>query len=343
MAQGGHVFPALAVAKRFIELGHEVAWLGTADKIEARLVPAANIPFHTLNISGLRGKNWRTLLAAPFKLFLALSEARQVMKKAQPDLVLGFGGFASGPGGLAARLLKIPLVIHEQNAIAGLTNKILSRIGYTLQAFPHTFPEAETTGNPVREDILKLPPPAERQEKISSPFRLLIVGGSLGATALNQTVPQALALLPPHSFTVWHQTGKNDAQETEQLYKTVQREACVAPFIDDMAKAYAWADIMICRAGAMTVFEIAATGIASILVPFPAAVDDHQTANAKYLSEAGAAILIPQPNLTPESLAKTLQELTVEKIKQMAHNARTQARPQATTQVVTLCLNYLER
>ncbi|MGQ5522217.1 undecaprenyldiphospho-muramoylpentapeptide beta-N-acetylglucosaminyltransferase [Chitinimonas sp. PSY-7] len=333
---GGHIFPALAVAKEMQTRGWTVVWLGAKDKMEAKLVPDHGIPIELLSIGGVRGQGLVRKLVQPMEQAIALWKSVAVIFRHRPDAVIGFGGFTGFAGGLAATLLWKPLVIHEQNSVAGLTNKVLSYLAdYVLTAFPSAFAARGTlVGNPVRSDIAALPAPAERFVNRSGPLRILVVGGSLGAVALNTVVPQALALIPADQRPqVTHQAGTKqiDALRSNYAQAGVTGE-CIA-FIDDMAQAYADADLVICRAGALTVAELAAAGVASILVPYPHAVDDHQTGNAKYLSDAGAGILVQQSDLTPEWLTAQLTELTRERLVNMAEAARNKALP-AATQVV---------
>jgi len=342
---GGHVFPALATARALQALGHEVLWLGSAGGMEQRLLGDTDIPLSLIHVSGLRGKGMRTLLLAPLRLLRALGEAYTLVRRLRPDCVLGMGGFVTGPGGLAARLCGVPLVIHEQNAIAGLTNRILSRFARTvLEAFPGSFGEGvvtRCTGNPVRPEVAQLPPPEERLSGRSGRLRLLVVGGSLGAQVFNERVPEALAQIPESLRPeVRHQCGEAKFEAAREAYQAQGVDASVEPFIHDMADAYRWADLVLCRSGALTVSELCVAGAASILVPFPHAVDDHQTANARYLAEAGAALLLPQPGFTAGALASLLQDLARDRarITEMAKAARTLARPDATERVVNYCL-----
>jgi UDP-N-acetylglucosamine--N-acetylmuramyl-(pentapeptide) pyrophosphoryl-undecaprenol N-acetylglucosamine transferase len=311
---GGHVFPALATARVLRGRGYDIVWLGTRRGIEARLVPAEGIPVEWLSVSGLRGKGAATLLAAPLRLALALTQALGAMRRHRPAVVLGAGGFVSGPGGVAAWLLRRPLVVHEQNAVAGLTNRILARLaGRVLEGFPGSFGRgvrAEHVGNPVRAEIAAVPPPERRFGAREGRARLLVFGGSQGSARLNAVVPAALAELPAALRPeVLHQTGSSSLDETVAAYRTRGIEADVRPFIDDMAGAYGWADLAVCRSGALTVAELAAAGVGAVLVPFPAAVDDHQTRNAEFAVRAGAAVLLPESGLTPMSLAARLREL----------------------------------
>ena len=341
---GGHVFPALATARSLRERGHEVHWLGSRDGMEAALVGDSEIPISLISVSGLRGKGRLTLLAAPFRLARAVAQALVVVRRVRPDCVIGMGGFVAGPGGLCAWLLRKPLVIHEQNAIAGMTNRWLSRFAtLTLEAFPGAFggdTVTRCTGNPVRADLAALPHPAERPER-DGPVRILVLGGSRGALAINQTMPAALAQLPAtQKVAVTHQCGSDHVEATRQAYQQAGVEADVVPFIDDMAGAYAAADLVVCRAGALTLAELCAVGVASVLVPFPHAVDDHQTANARHLAQAGAAVLVPQSEMNEQSLGELLASLTgdAERLGSMARAARDLARPDATDRVVNYCL-----
>ncbi len=311
---GGHVFPALATARVLQRRGYDIVWLGTQRGIESRLVPAAGIPVEWLSVSGLRGKGLVTLLVAPVRLAVALLQALRAVRKHRPSVVLGAGGFASGPGGVAAWLLRRPLVVHEQNAVAGMTNRVLARLAdRVLEGFPGSFGRgvrADHVGNPVRPEIAAVAPPERRYPAREGRTRLLVFGGSQGAARLNAVVPAALAELPAALRPeVIHQTGRNGYDETVAAYQSRGIEADVRPFIDDMAGAYGWADFAVCRSGALTVAELAAAGVPAVLVPFPAAVDDHQTRNAEHVVRAGAAVLLPERELTPVSLAATLREL----------------------------------
>ena len=341
---GGHVYPGLAVARALQAQNIPVVWMGTPNGLEARVIPEADIEMVYLSVSGLRGKGLLKLLAAPVQLVKALYQAFNIMRKVQPSAVLGMGGFVAGPGGLVASLKGIPVVIHEQNAIPGLTNKILS--GYSkkvLEGFPGTFEDRKNTigiGNPVRKDIASLEDPRQRLGNRWGHVHVLIFGGSLGAQALNEVVPMALGELALDKRpVVRHQAGKNKDEATTRIYEKMGVEAEITPFIEDMAEAYDWADLVICRSGALTVAELAAAGLASIMVPYPSAVDDHQTANAKYLSNEGAAILVPQSELTKESLSELLTELcgNRDKLIEMSIRARELAKPQATHEVAAIC------
>lgn len=342
---GGHIYPALAVADYLSAQGQAIKWLGTETGLEARVVPENGYSLLTIDIGGVRGKGVVKKLMAPFIILRAILQSVCIFIKHKPAAVLGMGGFASGPGGIAAWLLRIPVLIHEQNAIAGLTNKILSKIARTvMQAFPGAFKDKDkihTTGNPVRKDILNVLPPNDRFKNRDNEFNLLIIGGSLGAKRLNEVVPLALADLASNvSFNVQHQSGDKHIDETKQHYVKAGVEAELKTFINDMAEAYAWADIVICRAGAMTIAELSIVGVPSILVPFPYAVDDHQTANAHYLSDEGCAILIQETDLSIESLSKALAGLcqSRQKLLEMADKARSLSMPKATELVAGFCM-----
>ncbi len=347
---GGHVFPALAVARELIDRGVEVSWLGTERGLEAELVPAAGIDIDFIHITGLRGNGALGWALAPWRILRATLEALSVLRRRRAEAVLGLGGFVTGPGGVAARLGGRPLLIHEQNAVAGMSNRWLSRIAQrVMQAFPDTFELGETVGNPVRAEIAALAEPATRYAGRDGALRLLVVGGSLGAVALNQMVPQALALLPEELRPqVRHQCGKRNLEEAREAYRRAGVEGEVQPFIDDMAEAYAWADLVICRSGALTVSELAAAGLPALLVPFPYAVDDHQSANGAYLVEAGAARMLQQRELDAERLAAELEGFSRDaaegrrQLIEMAEAARAVARTDAAVRVAEACLAACE-
>ena len=346
---GGHVFPALAVADELRSRGIPVVWLGTKAGIESRLVPQAGYPIEWMSITGLRGKNTLTLLFAPLRITMACWQALAVLLKRKPCAVLGMGGFASGPGGLMAWLTGKPLIVHEQNAIAGLTNKILAKFATTvLQAFPAVFKHALTTGNPVRRSICEISKPETRiaqrrfNNQAQENLRLLIIGGSLGAVKLNEIIPQALAKIENSQRPqVIHQTGMNNIESAKTFYSDAGVDAKVEAFIDDMSSVYQWADLVICRAGAMTVFELAAAGIASILVPYPHAVDDHQTFNAFYLEKSGAAIIKQQDELTADWLVDVINDFSADrqKLVDMAVAARQLAIPNSAKTIADVCLS----
>lgn len=341
---GGHVFPALAIARALRARDEAVVWLGTDRGLEARVVPADGLPLQRIRVRGLRRRGAGAWLLAPVTLALALFDAWRVVRRLRPKVVLGMGGYTAGPGGVAAWLLRRPLLIHEQNAVAGLTNRWLSRLaGQVLAAFPGSFgPGRETTvtGNPVRAEIAAVAPPAVRLAGRSGPLRVLVLGGSQGARALNEVVPVALGLLPAAERpTVRHQAGERTRPVAEAAYAAAGVAAEIHTFIEDMAAAYAWADLVIARAGALTVAELAAAGVASILVPYPAAVDDHQTCNARYLVDAGAATLLPEATLSAERLAGEIRRHDRTLVLDRAGRARALARPDATAAIVTACLD----
>ena len=338
---GGNVFPALAVAHVLRARDIAVCWLGTRRGIEAELVPANRFPIQYIDVVGLRGKGWRKLVSAPWQLLRALRQAITVLRRERPDVVLGFGGFASGPGGLAAKLLRIPLVIHEQNAVAGTTNRLLAKVAdRVLSAFPDTLPDAVWTGNPVRSAIAALAAPQQRIAPADRPRHLLVLGGSLGALAINQIMPEALALLPEAQRPdIRHQCGKDHVEATVAAYGQRGVKAEVEPFIEDMADAYGWADMVVCRAGALTVSELASAGIGAILIPYPHAIDDHQTGNGQWLVEQGAADMIRQQDLTAEKLATLLADWLADAtgLQQRAVNARKLASPDVAQTVAKIC------
>ncbi|MCE9665156.1 undecaprenyldiphospho-muramoylpentapeptide beta-N-acetylglucosaminyltransferase [Halomonas sp. M5N1S17] len=346
---GGHVIPALSLARGLQERGVEVHWLGSPRGIENRLVPAADIPLNRISVAGLRGNGLAGWLLAPFNLTRAVWQALRILRRLDPQLVVGLGGFASGPGGLAAWLTRRPLIIHEQNAVAGLTNRALARLAKRVYgAFDHAFPgRAEVIGNPVRADIAALGEmPRDSETMADRPLRLLVVGGSLGALALNQRVPEGLARLPEALRpAVWHQAGRDKEAATRQAYATQGVEAEVTDFIEDMAAAYDWADLVVCRAGALTVSELAAAAKPALFVPLPHAVDDHQTVNARALVAAGAAELLPQHDMTAVSLAERLTTLLQpDTLATMAQRSRRCAHLDAVERLVAGCMETaLER
>jgi len=329
---GGHVFPALAVAECLREQGEQIIWLGTRAGIEARVVPAANFAIEWLNVQGLRGKGMATLLVAPFRLLRACWQALRILRRTRPKAVLGMGGFVSGPGGLMAWLMDIPLFLHEQNAIVGMTNRILNRFASGIYvAFPQAqarLQNAECIGNPVREGFTRLPQPVARlQPRIEAPLQLLVIGGSLGAVALNSILPRAIACLDRDQRPqLRHQCGEKHLTACQQNYVDNAVEAEVVSFIDDMPAAYAWADLVVCRAGALTISELTAVGVASLLIPFPYAVDNHQHHNALFLEQNQAAQVLPEAGLSPESLALKLKFCQQNRamLVEMAVNARAQ-------------------
>lgn len=344
---GGHLFPALALARELRSDGFLVEWIGSEDGFEGRYVTAENIPLHNISIKGLRGKGVLSWLKAPLKIMHAITQAKKIIQTSEPDCVVGMGGFAAGPGGMAAWLLGKPLVIHEQNAVAGLTNRILFKFSkLVLQAFPDAFGikhrKLRVTGNPVRKELSEISEYGDRKSPIAKgqPIHLLVLGGSQGAAAINQVVGPAISemkMSPPPA--VWHQAGRGKDQVTRDRYAEVGVEAKVEDFIDDMATAYAWADLVICRAGALTVAELAAVGVGSILIPYPQAVDDHQTKNAGFLESVGAALIIQQSDLDKGELAKLIDGFSdnPDQLKTMAQKARSVAIPDAVKQVAKYC------
>lgn len=341
---GGHVFPALAVAESLRARGVRIHWLGTRAGIEAELVPARQFDMTYLDVSGVRGQGLARLLLAPFKIVRAVVAAMRVLRAVEADCVIGLGGYVTGPGGIAARLLGKPLLIHEQNAVAGFTNRQLSRMATrVLEAFPGAFPASQKVvcvGNPVRPEIAGLPAPEQRFASRDGALRVLVMGGSQGAVALNELVPAALAILASQvELDIRHQAGKKNTEKAAARYQDVGVKAEILPFINDMAGIYGWADLVICRSGALTVSELAAAGVGSVLIPYPFAVDDHQTANARYLSDAGAALLFSQQGLTAEQLANALRPLMNRPaLLDMAIKARAKAQPESTDTVVAACL-----
>ena len=344
---GGHVYPALALARELRTRSWQIVWLGTRRGLEARVVPAENLPIEWLSVGGLRGKGLLTWLAAPLRLGRSLLEALAVMRRHRPTVVVGLGGFVSGPGGVAAWLTRCPLLIHEQNAIAGFTNRCLARLAREVYAaFPDAFGSGVVTrviGNPVRSDIISLPPPAERFALRSGAIRILVVGGSLGAARLNNVLPYALARLAGRiAVEVRHQSGDRWLETARRTYAEAGVRAQVVPYLEDMADSYAWADLVICRAGALTISELACAGVGAILVPFPAAVDDHQTHNARLLVAEGAALLIADRELTAERLATELMQLCAGRgrLIAMAERARLLAQTGATGELAAACAQF---
>lgn len=337
---GGHVFPALAVAQEMRERGWEVSWLGTQKGLESRVVPANGIDIDWLAVEGMRGKGLLSKLTAVFKLIQACVQARRILRKREPNVVLGMGGFAAGPGGLMAKWLGIPVVIHEQNRVPGTTNRLLVKLAAhkVLEAFPASFPAsalAICTGNPLRKAFIDLPEKSEWRPQAGRNLRILVLGGSLGAKPLNDNLPQVLSAFG--DLDIKHQTGAAMQAEVAASYQTLGMVAEVSAFIDDMAGAYQWADLIICRAGAMTVSEVAASGLPAIFVPLPHAIDDHQTANARYLTEAGAALMLPQSELNAENLRKAVEQ-AMTSLHSMTRAAKSRARLDATRSVADICV-----
>jgi UDP-N-acetylglucosamine--N-acetylmuramyl-(pentapeptide) pyrophosphoryl-undecaprenol N-acetylglucosamine transferase len=341
---GGHIFPALAVADILRAQGWRVIWLGAPNSMEADLVPRHGYEMAWVSFTGVRGKGLLRLLRLPFDLLLAMWQSAAAIFRNRPDVVLGMGGYITFPGGLMASLLRRPLLIHEQNSVAGLSNRVLARIAKkVLSGFPDVLPHAIWCGNPVRKNIAELPDPNQRYAARHGRLNVLVVGGSLGARAINEALPQALALLPLDIRpNVLHQTGKQHYAAVKLSYERAGVQSDIKPFMDEMAKHYGNADLVICRAGALTVAELAAAGVASILIPFPFAVDDHQTRNAQFLSKHGAAVLLPQSELSPERLAQLLRDLADgeagrQKLSSMAQKARGLAKPDAAAAVAGIC------
>jgi UDP-N-acetylglucosamine--N-acetylmuramyl-(pentapeptide) pyrophosphoryl-undecaprenol N-acetylglucosamine transferase len=335
---GGHVFPGLAVADYLRAAGWRVVWLGAKTGMEATWVPKHGYGMAWVSFSGLRGKGPLAFLLLPLRLLVAFWQSARAIFSHRPDVVLGMGGYISFPGGMMAALFGKPLVVHEQNAIPGLANKVLAGVAdRVLCAFPGALKGATLTGNPVRPGIAAIAAPESRYAGRSGPLRVLVVGGSLGAKVFNDVVPRALALLGGPRPLVTHQSGAQHAESLRQAYSSAGVQAKTQAFIDDMAAAYAEADLVVCRAGATTVAEIAAAGVASVLVPYPHAVDDHQTANARFLADAGAAVLLPQSELSAERLAELLGGFDRVRLRDMARRARSLARPDATSAVAMAC------
>jgi len=339
---GGHIFPALSVAEHLRAQGWNIVWLGSQAGMESALVAPRGYTMVWISMSGVRGKGLLRFMLLPLQLLIAFWQSTRAIFAHRPDVVLGMGGYVSFPGGMMASLFNRPFVIHEQNSVAGLANRVLARLAdRVLAGFPGAFGASTAviwTGNPVRGEIAQLASPESRYRARSGPLRLTVIGGSLGAQALNETVPQALALLPqaerPH---VTHQSGMRHLAEVEANYARAGVTATPVPFISDMAAQYAQSDLIVCRAGASTIAELAAAGIASVLVPFPHAVDDHQTHNARFLSERGAAVLVPQHELTPHKLADLLHGFTRDALLGMAQKARSVAKPDAAQTVADEC------
>lgn len=337
---GGHIFPGLAVAQELRSRGWTVHWLGAPDSMEERLVPPQGFALERVAFSGVRGKGLMSLVGMPLRLLKALQQARAVLRKVRPDVVVGMGGYITVPGGLAAKLAGVPIVLHEQNSVPGMANKLLARMAQRVfSAFPHAIDGGQWVGNPLRAEFLQQPEPAERFAGRSGPLQLLVVGGSLGAKALNEVVPKALALMAPETRpVVTHQSGAKQIDALQANYAAAGVQASLTPFIDDAAKAYADADVIVCRAGASTVTELAAVGAAAVFVPFPAAVDDHQTANARFLVDAGAGWLVQQSVLTPENLAQMLENMQRTGLVDMAQKAKKMQKLEAAQAVADACV-----
>ncbi len=335
---GGHIFPALAVAHKMRDAGWRVVWLGNPAGMEARLVPQHGFEMRWLDFGALRGKGLARKLLLPFNLLRGFFQARRVISQVRPNVVLGMGGYITFPGGMMAALSGVPLVLHEQNSVPGMANKVLAGVAdRILTGFPDVLKKASWLGNPVRPEIAAVSAPVERFAERTGALHVLVIGGSLGAQALNEIVPKGMALLTESEQPqIVHQAGEKHIEALKANYAAVGVQAHCVPFIEDMAGAYAWADLVICRSGALTVAELAAVGVASILVPFPHAVDDHQTANAKFLVNVGGAFLLPQANLTPDSLA-LIRNYSRGQLLEMAEKARSLAKPDATGDVANIC------
>ena len=335
---GGHIFPALAVAEKMRERGWLVVWLGNPDGMEARLVPQHGFEMVWVKFAALRGKGLLRKLLLPLNLLRGFWQAQKAIRQVQPNVVLGMGGYITFPGGMMAALLGRPLVVHEQNSVAGLANRVLANVADRIvTGFPEVLNKGVWAGNPVRPEIARIAPPAERFAGRTGALRLLVIGGSLGAQALNEMVPQAMALLGENELPqIVHQAGEKHIDALKANYAAVGVQAHCVSFIEDMAGAYEWADLVICRAGALTVAELAAAGVASILVPFPHAVDDHQTGNAMFLVNVGGAFLLPQGELTPEAIA-LIRNYSRGQLLEMAEKARSLAKPDATEEVANIC------
>lgn len=336
---GGHIYPGVAVAEALRARGWQIAWMGNEDRMEGRIVPQYGYELAWIRFGALRGKGVLAKLTLPLNLLRGFWQAMQAIRRVKPDVVIGMGGYVSFPGGAMARLLGRPVVVHEQNSVAGLANRVLASVAdRVVCGFPGVIRGGVWLGNPVRADIAALPEPAVRFAGRSGPLKLLVVGGSLGAQALNEVLPKALAMLPPgFRPQVTHQSGAKQIDALRAAYAAAGVEGELLPFIDNMAQRYAQADLVVCRSGALTIAELAAAGVASLLVPFPHAVDDHQTGNARFLSERGAAVLIQQADLDPARLAECLRRLDRKQLLGMADAARAQARPQAAQDVAEIC------
>ena len=335
---GGHIFPALAVAEKMRERGWRVVWLGNPEGMEARLVPQHGFEMVWVKFGALRGKGFLRKLLLPLNLLRGFWQAQRAIRQVQPNVVLGMGGYITFPGGMMAALFGKPLVVHEQNSVAGLANRVLAGVADRIvTGFPEVLKKGVWAGNPVRPEIAKIAPPAERFAGRDGALRLLVIGGSLGAQALNEIIPQGMALLGENELPqIVHQAGEKHIEALKANYAAAGVPAHCVPFIEDMAGAYEWADLVVCRAGALTVAELAAAGVASILVPFPHAVDDHQTGNAKFLVNVGGAFLLPQGELSPEAIA-LIRNYSRGQLLEMAEKARSLAKPDATEEVANIC------
>ncbi|MBU3697744.1 undecaprenyldiphospho-muramoylpentapeptide beta-N-acetylglucosaminyltransferase [Dechloromonas sp.] len=335
---GGHIFPALAVATQLRDAGWRVVWLGNPDGMEARLVPQHGFEMVWVKFSALRGKGILRKLLLPLNLLRGFWQGLQAIRQVKPDVVLGMGGYITFPGGMMAALTGVPLVLHEQNSVPGLANRVLAGVADRIATgFPNVFKKGAWLGNPVRLEIAAIAAPAERMAGRNDALRVLVIGGSLGAAALNEIIPQGMARLTAEELPqIVHQAGEKHLDALKANYAAAGVPAHCVAFIDDMAGAYEWADLVICRAGALTVAELAAAGVASILVPYPHAVDDHQTGNARFLVNVGGAFLLPQPDMTPDSIA-LIRNYSRGQLQEMAEKARSLAKPDATADVAALC------
>jgi UDP-N-acetylglucosamine--N-acetylmuramyl-(pentapeptide) pyrophosphoryl-undecaprenol N-acetylglucosamine transferase len=336
---GGHIFPALAVAEALRERAWRVHWLGGPGSMESQLVPPRGFPLETIDFSGVRGKGLGTLAVLPLRLLRAFWQSIAVVRRVNPDVVIGLGGYIAFPGGMMSVMLGKPLVLHEQNSVAGMVNRVLAGVAdRVFTAFPNALRKAAWVGNPLRAAFLQQPPPADRLGSRNGPLRLLVVGGSLGAKALNEIVPKALALIPSAERPiVLHQSGAKQLDELRANYAAAEVQAELTPFIEDTARAFAEADLIVCRAGASTVTEIAAVGAAAVFVPFPFAVDDHQTTNAKFLVDAGGGWLVQQRDLTPEWLADLVRKTSRPELIRLAVAAKSMEKTTATAEIVKAC------
>lgn len=342
---GGHIFPAIAVAQALQKHGHKVVWLGSENSMEERIVPQHNIELERINMKGIRGKGLWRKLTSPFMLLRCVRQCKDIIQRHNIDAVVGFGGFVTAPGGLAAKWLGLPIIIHEQNAVAGLTNKLLAKYAArVLYAFPNTFKQYPNglVGNPVREEITQLPEPEQRFAQREGKLKIAVVGGSLGAQALNHLLPSALAKLPLEQRPiVFHQAGRGHLESLQQAYQNAGVEATCVEFVEDMPALYRDSDVLICRAGALTIAELTCAGIGALLIPFPYAVDDHQTANARYMVAAQAGLLLPQAQLNTDNLAQMIANLTREQCLIWAQNARALALPNSAHDVAKIVIDLI--
>ncbi len=342
---GGHVYPGIAIAKELESRGYRIHWLGTKNGIESRLVPAEGFSLHLLKIKGVRGKHFLKKVFVPISIIIAIIQAIKIVRKINPACVVGFGGYVAGPGGVAAYLMRKPLIIHEQNTVAGTTNKLLAKMAErVLLAFPGALPGGVVTGNPVRAEMRKIQNPEQRFNDRQGPIRILIFGGSLGASAINKLIPNAVKLLRETSeFKIKHQTGKNDSLLVQDAYKKINIDAEVYEFIDDMSAALDWADFVICRSGALTVSEMATVGLGAIYIPFPYAVDDHQTKNAQFVCRENGGHILQERDAKPEVLAKLIKDFFIDRktLLSMANNALSKAMPNTEKEIANICEEFI--